>query len=197
MLIAVIIGFGPILVIAYVTFLAMLPGLVWSPFAALITWRMAQRRGLDGRWYALVGALCSVFLLLPWILLTVALLRRHLPVSVIKLSYILLYAVWLVGPIVIWGQHVARIDFLTSLWLFEGVYSSEPAPPIYTYGVYMVMVLMWIVSGVMSLKIWNFEYDVTYQVLMSFRYITPFALTWACILLLYVYLLFNRELFTG
>ena len=132
MLIAVIIGFGPILVIAYVTFLAMLPGLVWSPFAALITWRMAQRRGLDGRRYALVGALCSVFLLLPWVLLTVALLRRHLPVSVIKLSCILAYTVWLIGPIVAWGQLAALIGWLMTLGLGGGLSEDlKPEHPIW------------------------------------------------------------------
>ena len=57
---------------------------------------------------------------------------------------------------------------------------------------FLLMILMWAVSSIMSLKIWNFEYDVTDQVLMSFRYVMPFALAWSCALVLFGYIYLIR-----
>ena len=68
MLGAAIIVFGPIMITGIVGFVVAPVGLVWSPFAALITLRVARNRGLDGGRYALAGAISSIFLLLPWLL---------------------------------------------------------------------------------------------------------------------------------
>lgn len=177
-------------------FLVALPGLIWSPFAALITWRMAQRRGLDGRRYALAGAACSVFLLLPWVLLIVASLRRHLPVLVVKLSCILAYTVCLIGPIAMGGQFVLTVESLMNPGLgFLGVEDPKPvlpimtsALPIITYGMFAAMLAAWAVSGVLSWKTWWDHPDVTVEDMVTFRYIIPFALTWGCMLFVYVYM---------
>ena len=186
----------PILVTGFTVFLAALQGLVWSPFAAMITWRMARWRGLDGRRYALVGALCSVFLLLPWILLTVALLRRHLPVSVVKLSRILAYTVCLIGPIAVLGQSSLSIESLMNPGLgFLGVEDPEPVFPIMTsalppitYGMFAAMLIAWAVSVMLPWKTWSGHPGVTVEDMATFRYIIPFALTWGCLLLFLVYM---------
>ena len=170
MLGAAIIGFGPLFVTAVLAYLMALPGLFWSPFGALILRRMAQRRGLDGSRYALMGVAGSVFLLLPWILIFVALRRPHLPVLVVKLTYILLYTVWLVGPIVTWGQWVAGVGWLMTLGLGGGLGEDlRPAHPISAYGVLVAMVIAWAVSGVLSWKAWDSHPNVTVGDLVTFR----------------------------
>ena len=189
MLGAAIIGFGPLFVTAVVAYLVALPGLIWSPFAALVIRRMAQRRGLDRNRQALIGAASSVFLLIPWILLFVALRRPHLPVLVVKLTLILLYTVWLLGPIVAWGQWVAGVGWLMTLGLGGGLSEDlKPVHPILAYGVLAAMVIAWVVSGVLSWKAWDSHRNVAVGDLVTFRYITPFALTWGCTLFFYLYL---------
>ena len=109
----------PLTVAAVLGYLLAIPGLVWSPFAALITWRMARSRGLDGERYALAGAAFSIFLLLPWLLLVTALHKRYVPDTAVRLSYVLLYFAWLVGPITLWGQWVAQWEFLFGFGLLD------------------------------------------------------------------------------
>ena len=91
----------------------------------------------------------SLFLLLPWLLLIRA-LRRGVSDTGARLTYILLFLGWLTGPIVIWGQHVAKIDILASL-ILEGPGDSQPEHPILAYGVFAAMAIMWMGSAVVVL----------------------------------------------
>lgn len=178
----------PIFAVGSMTYLMALPGLAWSPFAALIAWRMARRNRINGGRYAIMGAASSVFLLLPWILLVGA-LHRGVSDTAVRLSYVLLYLGWLVGPIMIWGQHVARFEILTSLVL-EGSSETEPEHPVLAYGVFAAMVVMWTMSATLTLKKWNSVYDVTDHDLITLRHLTPFALAWTCTLVVQGYMLF-------
>ncbi len=183
----------PLTVAAVLGYLLAIPGLAWSPFAALITWRMARSRGLNGWRYALTGAAFSVFLLLPWLLLVTALRKRYVSDTAVRLSYAFLYIAWLVGPIIFWGQSAAQFEFLFGFGLLDGPSKFEPYYPLWEHGVFLLMILMWAVLGIMSLRIWNFEYDVTDKVLMSPRYILPFALAWGCTIGVLGYAYFVRE----
>ena len=51
---------------AIVTFFVAALCIAWSPFAALACARIARRKGLSARRYAIYGAIYSVLLFLPW-----------------------------------------------------------------------------------------------------------------------------------
>ncbi len=76
-----------------------IPGLVWSPFAALICALIARSKGLNIRRYALSGAIHSSGFLLPWIYLMLRMYSISVPRGIVKSVYILLYTAWLIGPI--------------------------------------------------------------------------------------------------
>lgn len=90
--------FGPFfsLVIAV---LAVLLGLVWTPFGALTCRRIARSRGLSPRRYAIAGAVYSVLFFVPWVYLVMRMRGRSVSVVVVRNIYILLYGAWLVLPI--------------------------------------------------------------------------------------------------
>ncbi len=75
--------------------LALVVGVAWAPFAALICARVAHAKGLDVWRYALVGAIYSVLFLGPWIYLVARMHNKTLPNSVIRGAYVLLFGlVW-------------------------------------------------------------------------------------------------------
>ena len=79
--------------------LAVLFGLVWAPFGALICRRIARSRGFDPRRYAIAGAVYPVLFFLPWVYLVRRMRGRSVSVVVVRNIYILLYGAWLVLPI--------------------------------------------------------------------------------------------------
>ena len=190
--IVVILAIIPIFTVTVMTYLMALPGVFLSPIAGLITWRMARNRGLDGGRYLLVGVASSVFLLLPWLLLIRA-LRSGVSDAWVRLTYILLFLSWLIGPIVIWGQHVAKIDFLTSL-ILDGGGDSQPERPFFAYGVFALMSVMWMGSAVIASQNRGSTYDVTEHDLSTLRHIAPFALAWACLLIVQGYMFFFGDI---
>ena len=74
-------------------------GLALSPFAALVSRRMAQDRGMPPNRYTIAGALYSSLALFPWFYLIAYQYGKPVPNSIVRLCYVFLYAVWLVGPI--------------------------------------------------------------------------------------------------
>ena len=60
--------FGPALSLLIVV-LAVLVGLVWAPFGALICRRIARSRGFNPRRYAIAGAVYPVLFFVPWVYL--------------------------------------------------------------------------------------------------------------------------------
>ena len=90
--------FGPFFSLVIVV-LAVLFGLVWAPFGALICRRIARSRGFDPRRYAIAGAVYPVLFFLPWVYLVRRMRGRSVSVVVVRNIYILLYGAWLVLPI--------------------------------------------------------------------------------------------------
>ena len=76
--------------------LAVLFGLVWAPFGALICRRIARSRGFDPRRYTIAGAVYPVLFFLPWVYLVRRMRGRSVSVVVVRNIYILLYGAWLV-----------------------------------------------------------------------------------------------------
>ncbi len=189
---AAIIAFGPLLVTGFVAFFVAGAGLVWSPIAGLIARDLSPGRGFFARSYGWPGTACSVFLLLPWILLVVALIKGRLPRSVLFLSYFLVYFAWLMGPIAFWGQYVAGIDIFW-LGLNEGPDpNSAPGGWIVGYGVLAAMIFLWLGSAVTTARAWESIDDVTPDQLVRFVAIMPFMLVWGCAVLPFGYLTFFK-----
>ena len=191
MLGAAIVVFGPWMVMGITGFMVAPIGLVWSPFAALITSRMARNRGLDGGRYALAGAISSIFLLLPWLLLVIGLRRGRLHPTVLQYTYIFVHLVWLLGPVVIWGQSIAEIEFLTTLEIDFGHGSAyEPTYPVLSYSGFGLMVTSWILSACVTAKVWSSRFEGELGEIVGFRYIIPFMGAWACTLAVLGYVFF-------
>ena len=79
--------------------LAVLVGLVWAPFGALICRRIARSRGFNPRRYAIAGAVYPVLFFVPWVYLVMRMRGRSVSVVLVRTIYILLYGAWLVLPI--------------------------------------------------------------------------------------------------
>ena len=169
--------------------------LVWSPFAAVITWRIARRQGLDGGRYALMGAASSIFMLLHWPLLVVTLLTTRVPVWTTRLCYIMLYVVWLLGPIMFWGQFIARFDYLMTFGVGagSGVVDLEPPLPLPAYGGFALLIVAWLASAVMTWRMWGSIPGDGVKEVVSHRYMLPFVLAWACTACTWFYFLMGPK----
>ena len=171
----------PLMLMAAMGIFVALPGLVWSPFAAAITWRIAQKQGLSGGRYALAGAASSIFLLLHWPLLLVTLLSGQVPVRMARLCYVLLYSTWLLGPIVFWGQFIAQLEYVMTMGIGGGLSEDqEPPVPVLAYGGFALMIAMWVASARMTWRMWESIRGAAIEDAVGFRYMMPFALAWAC-----------------
>ena len=69
--------------------------IAWAPFAALICEIMARKRGLNAGRYALVGAVYSVWLFVPWMDLIRRMRNPRTASGPLTSHYNLLYAFWL------------------------------------------------------------------------------------------------------
>ncbi len=87
------------IVVLFIPVLISIPGIVWAPFAALISALIARSRGLNAGRYALAGAIHSAAFLLPWIRLVLRMYSIPVPRGIAALVYILLYSLWLLSPI--------------------------------------------------------------------------------------------------
>ena len=76
-----------------VTFLLAALCIAWSPFAALTCARIARRNGLNARRYAMLGAMYSVLLFLPWLYLTLRMRGKPVFRDSIKSAYSVVYVV--------------------------------------------------------------------------------------------------------
>ena len=92
------IAFAPFFVLVIFYMLAAI-GLLWSPVAAYTCARVARSKGVDARRYAIAGAIYSILLFLPWIYLWSKLRNKPLRGITVAIGYVLLYALWLIGPI--------------------------------------------------------------------------------------------------
>lgn len=90
--------FGSAIVLGCVLLVALL-GMAWAPFAALICALVARTRGLSPYRYAVAGAMYSSLFLLPWVYLVTSMYGRTIPVILVRLTYVLLYGVWLCGSV--------------------------------------------------------------------------------------------------
>ena len=83
-------------------FLLLLLGLLWAPFAGSICARAARRNGRDPARYMQEGMKASALQFLPWFYLLSLIREKPLSERVIRAGYILIYALWLLGPVMTW-----------------------------------------------------------------------------------------------
>ena len=149
-----------------------IPGLALAPFAALLAWCLARRRGLRGVREALAGAACSAFLVAPCILLVIVLVKGRLSGSVVKACYVALYIVWLIGPVVFWGIYESEPGYQL---LGSDLSSTSPIGSSIDEVVFWVMVSLWVGSAFATFKAWRLIEQVTIEHLTSFKFMMPYA----------------------
>ena len=193
-----IIAFGPLTLTLVMVFLLVVPGLMWSPIAGLISWHNARNSWLNGGREALVGVAYSICLLLPWILLAVALKKGRLSSSAVNSFYFILYFAWLIGPIVFFGQAGAQFEVLQ---FNVGAGTPKPDYWLVAYSLFFGMLILWIGSGFIKLNAWWISKDdvtvaeeVMVDDLIRFRFIMPYALAWGCTVVSYGYLIVTAAL---
>ena len=75
--------------------------LLWVPFGALISRRLARARELPVRRYAVAGAIYSATFFLPWLYLVIRMRNRTIWNPAIWFVYFVVFAAWLLGPIAV------------------------------------------------------------------------------------------------
>ena len=82
--------------IIYATgFFLVVIGFAWVPCAYRICYmNVASNKFIDARLYALIGALYSASMFLPWIYLIIKMSRREIPMSLIIATYIFQSMIW-------------------------------------------------------------------------------------------------------
>lgn len=110
------IGFVPV---AFITVICMPISVFCAPIAGFVCARQARVRGLNSLYYGFVGALYSVFLLLPWIYLTLRLRGRRVPHSLIVNSYLFIYMAWI----------LCLLNAFVYAFFLSGSYSYPPNDP--------------------------------------------------------------------
>ena len=161
---------GPLVVALGLVF-----GLLWAPFAALITARMANNRGLERRKYAIVGATYSVLFFWPWVYLIARMRNRRIWGWVIRCVYVILYG--LIWPVT-WLASAINLIFLSAY--VSSVLSWILSPLL------LLSVVMWFISK-RNLTKWQRGYakmrnGSPVDVLPDRVYILPFAYAFASVL---------------
>jgi multisubunit Na+/H+ antiporter MnhG subunit len=75
--------------------------LLWAPLGAHICARIARNRGLPVKRYAVAGATYSILFFFPWLYLIMLMHNKTVWKPAIWAAYVILYAGWLLGPIMI------------------------------------------------------------------------------------------------
>ena len=116
-------------------------GLIFTPFAALISGCIARSRGLSPTRYAIGGATLSALLFIPWMYFVLRLFNRSIPVCITVVGYVVLYLSIAIG-------HIGCV--LITMFI-----ALEYPPQIMAYFVYAMLVAL-LISGVflVTIAIW-------------------------------------------
>ena len=157
-------------------------GVVLSPVAGLISGRLARRRGLDSRRFAVIGVGYSAMLGFPWVFLVFGMRGWNIPRFLIRALYVILYAAWLllcvplmfsavIGPGVIFGSFYWMLVVLLGIISIVG---------------WLVSLINLRITSVESLAKWG---DPEKGTVPYARYIQPFAwMTLITVLLLILFM---------
>ena len=150
-------------------------GLPWAPFAAWICARSARKKGLDVRRHAVAGALYSALLFWPWVYFILRMNGRNVPVVLIRLFYISVYASWMLGFVIITlGGAIAAHPGIERMYEFS---NPRVAASYFVYCLFIANLVTWFVSLVRFLKRRRANPDVSRaDALIDREYLTPPAL---------------------
>lgn len=137
--------FVPLFVAPLLAFWIVL-GLIWAPLAAAISMKKARPLGLNPWKYAAYAFLFSVMFIVPWLYLDDSLSSRKssgirddsLLGRVMRSSHVLLYGLWLMGPIAV---H-AFITLAANPFADDGFQAQR----VVSAGLTSVMLLAWFIS---------------------------------------------------
>lgn len=164
--------------------------LVWAPFAASICALIAKRNKLSASRYAITGAAYSILFFIPWVYLLTKLLKRPLPVSMIRLGYFFLYTLWILGPIGF---------IITLLIVFSETFRGQTERP--TIGAYIFLLAC---IAMLALSRWqvNIAREVSENrrslprlLPLPFLYLSPFIYAYINVLLMLLFIFVSPEVF--
>ena len=188
---------GPIISTLIVS-VAVLFGLVWAPFGALICRRIARSRGFDPRRYTIAGAVYPVLFFLPWVYLVVRMRGRSVSIVVVRIIYILLYGTWLV--VSIWPLYMWRRILLSDESISREVLTVVPVMLILSVLVFVgSLVMIAVVREKQKYKTTDRpggqDESIQDDVLPHIAYILPFAYLMFWIVIPTLYFLLRERLF--
>ena len=159
-------------------------GLPWAPFAAWVCARSARKKGLDVRRHAVAGALYSALLFWPWVYFILRMNGRNVPVVLIRLFYISVYASWMLGFVIITlGGAIAVHPGIERMYEFS---NPKVVASYFIYCLFIANLVMWFVSLVRFLKRRRANPDVSRaDALIDREYLTPPALMIATVTLVW------------
>ncbi len=131
-------------------------GLLFAPVAAIYCRHSARQNGLNPRRYALMGGVYSCLFFVPAVFLSKEIRGKEVSRNAINRTYIVLYSYWAIGPV---GLPL-MLDLVgggSLLWF--------------------VLFVIWVASIVRANNR-NQEAQVVPLSIMSYAYITPFALAY-------------------
>lgn len=166
--------------------------IAFAPFAGFICAGYANRnKGLSVWRYAIVGAICSAFLLVPWVYLKMRMDGRPVSIESIKTTYILLHIFW-ASVIFI---NTMFITMLPNLLREVSIFNTSSLPG-FTF--LAISVSAWVISGKLLIHRRSTEDEETdnlADILPKFVYIMPFVYSSASVTALpLVILLFDLGL---
>ena len=119
-------------------------GLPWAPFAAWICARSARKKGLDVRRHAVAGALYSALLFWPWVYFILRMNGRSVPVILVRMFYISVYASWMLGFVIITlGGAIAIHPGVERIYEFS---NPKVIASYFIYCLFAVNLVVWLVS---------------------------------------------------
>lgn len=164
-------------------------GLALSPLAAFISRRMAQDRGMPPNRYTIAGALYSTLALFPWLYLIAYQYGKPAPNSIVRSCYIVLYAAWLLGPILGIGVLLmVEVGYSPTLEAPETAVYVEAPEIAMNVAVLVLMIIAWTISLTKLLVVdyvgskmhpvfnWNYLLPVVFFLASSWAYIRAIGL---------------------
>ena len=152
-----------IAIVAFVgSFALMVVGILWAPLAGWLCPRLARGRNPENRCLPEDATIASFLLLLPWFYLVSKVLGRPLHGAVIALGYVLLFGLWLFGPVGL--PLVFAVDMRENARPLDApdvgaAYLFAPQDPDY---------LAWVVSGYIVALVGGFLWAWSLQKLLVF-----------------------------
>ena len=145
--------------------LLLLLGILWTPFAAFISYMISRGKERQPTRYAFVAAICSVLFILPWVAMIVPVRFRSVATIIVVICA---YVTWLIGPL---GFLFISIDN-------EFFYGSDTG---LLTGIVVAMSLIWVATLIWMIQT-QIRHTHQYGLLPVYKVIVPSVGLWISVI---------------